>query len=89
MSDSTTVATGQPGSNVLSLLPPRVRRAIYVVYGLLSLTGTALTAWFGAVPGVTTPYWLMGGLAVLGALAAPISVLAAVNVKSANPGAEV
>jgi hypothetical protein len=49
------------------------------------LAATALTAYFGAVPGLTVPHWLTGGLAMLGALAAPVSVLAAANVRPSGP----
>ena len=65
--------------NPLTLLPARARQAIYIVYGLLALAGTGATAYYGALPGLTVPDWVVGGLAVLGALAAPISVLAASN----------
>lgn len=66
--------------NVLTMLPAAIRRAIYTVYGLLALIGTAVTAYYGALPNLTVPPWVSGGLAVLGALAAPISVLAVTNV---------
>ena len=80
-----TTATTQPADNVLTLLPAVVRRTIYLAYGLLSLAATALTAYFGAVPGLTVPHWLTGGLAMLGALAAPVSVLAAANIRPSGP----
>lgn len=70
--------------NPLTLLPARVRQAVYICYGLASLVGVGLTAYYGALPDLTVPGWLTGGLAVLGALAAPISVLAATNVKDVN-----
>lgn len=69
------------GANVLAMFPPGVRRVIYAVYGLLALIGTAMTAYYGALPGLAVPDQLMGGMAALGALAAPMSVLAASNVK--------
>ena len=66
-------------SNPLTLLPPRARQAIYITYGALSLTGVGVTAYYGAIPALVVPDWVTGGLAVLGALAAPIGVLAATN----------
>ena len=65
--------------NVLALLPPSVRRMIYVVYGLLSLAATAAMAAFTALPQYDVPAWLVAALAVLGALAAPVGVVAASN----------
>jgi hypothetical protein len=73
---------GDAAGNVLSLLPPQWRRFIYITYGLLALVGTAISAYYGALPTLTVPDWVTGGLAVLGALAAPISVLAATNVRT-------
>jgi hypothetical protein len=67
--------------NVLTLLPPKARKAAYVVYGLLGLAGVGITAYYGAVPGLTVPPQVFGGLAVLGALSPAFSVLAASNVK--------
>lgn len=66
-------------SNPLTLLPARARQAIYITYGVLSLIGVGVTAYYGAVPTLTVPDYVTGGLAVLGALAAPIGVLAATN----------
>jgi hypothetical protein len=67
-------------TTALSFLPAPLRKGIYAGYGLLALAGTAATAYYGAVPSLTVPDWVTGGLAALGALAAPISVLAASNV---------
>jgi hypothetical protein len=78
---SGTEGSGDASTNVLIQLPARLRRAIYICYGLLALAGTATTAYFGALPNVAAPEWVTGGLAALGALAAPISVLAATNVR--------
>ena len=68
-----------PPSNVLTMLPPSVRRTIYMVYGLLSLASTAAMAAFTALPQYEVPAWLVAALAVLGALAAPVGVIAASN----------
>ena len=69
-------------ANFLTLLPAKVRRGIYIGYGAVSMVGTGATAYYAALPNLTTPDWVIGGLAVLGALAAPVSVLAASNVQS-------
>ena len=68
-------------TNPLTLLPAKARQVIYTVYGMLALAGTGATAYFAALPHLTMPDQLIGALAVLGALAAPIGVLAAVNVQ--------
>jgi hypothetical protein len=65
--------------NPLTLLPAKARQAIYIGYGSLSLVGIGVTAYYGAIPTLTVPDAVTGGLAVLGALAAPIGVLAATN----------
>lgn len=65
--------------NPLTLLPAKARQAIYITYGVLALVGVGITAYYGAVPSLVTPDYVTGGLAVLGALAAPIGVLAASN----------
>ena len=69
-------------TNPLVLLPAKARKAIYVGYGALSLVAVGVTAYYGAIPTLTVPDPVTGGLAVLGALAAPISVLAASNMPS-------
>jgi hypothetical protein len=74
-----------PPSNVLTMLPPSVRRAIYLVYGLLSLASTAAMAAFSALPQYEVPTWLVAALAVLGALAAPVGVIAASNTQVPVP----
>ncbi len=66
-------------SSVLNMLPPSARRLIYMVYGLLSLASTAAMAAFTALPQYEVPAWLVAALAVLGALAAPVGVIAASN----------
>lgn len=66
-------------SSVLNMLPPSARRLIYMVCGLLSLASTAAMAAFTALPQYEVPAWLVAALAVLGALAAPVGVIAASN----------
>lgn len=73
-----------PNENVLTLLPVKVRRTIYVVYGILALIGSSATAAYAALPQYEVPAALTAGLAVLGVLAAPIGVLAASNTGSTN-----
>jgi hypothetical protein len=70
--------------NPLTLLPARVRLGVYVGYGCLSLTGSAALAYYAAIPALAVPDWLTGVMAALGALAAPIGVLAATNTR--DPG---
>ena len=72
--------------NPLTLLPAKVRLAIYVAYGCLAIAGIGAAAYYAALPALTVPDWLTGGLAVLGALAAPISILAAGNVQQDKSG---
>jgi len=73
-------------SNVLTMLPPALRRAIYMVYGVLSLIATATLAAFTALPQYEVPAWLVAALAALGAVAAPVGVIAASNTQvPANP----
>lgn len=72
-------------SNVLSLLPSSVRRAIYLVYGLLSLATTATMAAYTALPELDVPVWLVAALAVLGALAAPVGAIAASHTQVPAP----
>lgn len=72
-------------SNVLSLLPSSVRRAIYLVYGLLSLVTTATMAAYTALPEYDVPVWLVAALAVLGALAAPVGAIAASHTQVPAP----
>ena len=74
-------------SNVLTLLPSSVRRMIYMIYGLLSLVTTAAMAAFTALPQYDVPAWLVAALAVLGALAAPVGVIAASNTEVAGASA--
>jgi hypothetical protein len=65
--------------NVLTLLPARARRVVYILFGLVSLLSTATMAAYTALPNREAPDWLVVTLAVLGALAGPIGVLAASN----------
>ena len=63
--------------NVLTLLPARARRVVYILFGVVSLLSTATMAAYTALPDRETPDWLVVALAVLGALAGPVGVLAA------------
>lgn len=68
-------------NNPLMLLPARARQIAYSAYGLASLSGIGITAYYAALPSLTVPDQVVGGLAVLGALAAPFAALAASNVR--------
>ena len=48
---------------------------------MVALVGDVVTGSYGALPNLTVPDPVIGGLAVLGALAAPFSVLAGGNVQ--------
>lgn len=69
----------------LTLLPAKARKALYIAYGALSIAGIGVTAYYTALPAMTVPDPVIGGLAVLGALAAPFSVLAGGNVQETQP----
>lgn len=60
-------------------IPANVRRNIYLALAGISLLFTAAGAVWALSP-YATPWWIAGGLAGLGILAAPFGVLAAVNV---------
>jgi TRAP-type C4-dicarboxylate transport system permease small subunit len=66
--------------NVLTLLPPKARRVLYIIYGLLSLALTGAAAVFTMSP-YPVPWWIPAGLAGLGALIPFFSAIAASNVK--------
>lgn len=70
--------------NPLATLPAIARRVIYGLYGLAALAGVGVTAYYAALPDLTAPDWVIGGLAVIGALAAPVSVLAYTNTRDVN-----
>ncbi len=61
--------------NVLTLLPAKVRQALYVAYGLLVVAYGALTAAY-----VVDPAWLNVAGRVLTTLAVPFAALAATHV---------
>lgn len=71
----------------LTLLPAKARKALYIAYGALSIGGIGVTAYYTALPDMAVPDPVIGGLAVLGALAAPFSVLAGGNVQEDQGGA--
>ncbi len=68
-----------------SWIPVQVRRGIYSVYAVVSLIGIGINAYYTALPYVQTPDWAVGGLAVLGALAGPVGLLAASNTGPVDP----
>ena len=68
-------------NDALTLIPARVRQAIYVGLTLVSLLLTAAGAVFAAGP-YPAPWWIAGALSAMGIVAAPFGVLAAANVQS-------
>ena len=72
-----------------SWIPVQVRRGIYSVYAVVSLIGIGINAYYTALPYVKTPDWAVGGLAVLGALAGPVGLLAASNTGPVDPPPQV
>ena len=67
-------------NDALTLIPARVRQAIYVGLTVVSLLLTAAGAVFAAGP-YPAPWWIAGALTAVGILAAPFGVLAAANVQ--------
>jgi uncharacterized membrane protein YfcA len=65
--------------NTLTLLPARVRQAVYVAYGLLALSVSAIQVGYNSLS-VDNPPWLIVATAVIGFLAVPVGAIAALNV---------
>lgn len=74
--------------NPLTLLPARARKIVYGIYGGLSLAGVGVAAYYAAVPTLTVPDFVVGGLAVLGSLAPAFTVLATSNIQPDQPVAD-
>lgn len=70
-------------TKALELIPPKVRQRVYLGLTLVALGFTAAAAVYGVSP-YEIPWWIGGGLAGVGVLAAPFGVLAAVNVPPAS-----
>lgn len=73
-------------NDAFNQIPANIRRNIYLGLAVVSLLFTSAGAVWALSPYVT-PWWIAGGLAGVGILAAPFGVLAAVNVR--KPAAEV
>jgi len=69
--------------NWTSLIPARVRAAIYIGFGILSLAQTSVLAYCAAVQ-VAAPLWAVGGGAVLGVIGAAFGFVAAGNTSVGN-----
>lgn len=65
-------------SNWTSLIPARVRSALYVGFGVLSLAQSSILAYSAAVQS-PAPVWAVGGGAVLGVIGAAFGFVAAGN----------
>lgn len=70
-------------TNWTQLIPARLRTTLYVGFGVLSLTQTAVLAYTAAV-GQTAPLWAIGGGAVLGVIGGAFGFVAAGNTDVAN-----
>lgn len=57
-----------------------IRRIIYIVYTLLTVTLGSMQVWFSTTEG-STPTWLKGALAVSAYLGGAIGITAAVHAK--------
>ena len=65
-------------TNWTQLIPARLRTALYVGFGILSLAQTGILAYTAAV-GQTAPLWAIGGGAVLGVIGGAFGFVAAGN----------
>lgn len=65
-------------SNWTSLIPARIRSALYVGFGVLSLAQSSILAYSAAVQ-APAPVWAVGGGAVLGVIGAAFGFVAAGN----------
>ena len=70
---------------VLTLLPPRGRLVLYVIYGCLGLAGVAAVAFYSMSP-YEAPWWIGAGLAGLGARSPAFSAIAGSNVLQRGTG---
>lgn len=71
-------------NDAFNQVPAKVRKAIYLALAVVSLLFTATGAVYALSPW-PTPWWIAGGLAGVGVLAAPFGVLALVNVSKGAP----
>lgn len=72
-------------TNWTQLIPARIRTTLYVGFGVLSLTQTAVLAYTAAV-GLSAPLWAIGGGAVLGVIGGAFGFVAAGNTDVSNDG---
>ncbi|MHC6176255.1 hypothetical protein [Glutamicibacter sp. X7] len=70
--------------NWVSLIPQRVRLALYLVFGIVSVAIGAVTTWHATVTG-TVPAWVGGVTAVVVYVGGAFGFVAAGNV-DAGPG---
>lgn len=69
--------------NPFQIIPPKVRTALYLVYGLVALATTAGAAYCGAI-GEPVPGWLIGVGAALVPIGSAFGFTAASNVTQAQ-----
>lgn len=65
-------------TNWTSLIPAKIRSALYVGFGVLSLAQSSILAYSAAVQS-PAPVWAVGGGAVLGVIGAAFGFVAAGN----------
>ncbi|MGP5048713.1 hypothetical protein CIK76_04765 [Glutamicibacter sp. BW80] len=71
-------------TNWTALIPAKIRTALYIGFGILSLAQTGILAYTSAV-GSTAPAWAIGGGAVLGVIGGAFGFVAAGNTNMAKP----
>lgn len=71
-------------TNWTALIPAKIRTALYIGFGVLSLAQTAILAYTSAVGG-TAPVWAIGGGAVLGVIGGAFGFVAAGNTDLPRP----
>jgi hypothetical protein len=71
-------------SNVLLLLPARLRQVAYILFGLIALAVGAAQVAYSSIS-LDNPTWLVVSSAVVGFLAIPFSAIAASNVSKDRP----
>ena len=76
-----------PTVNLNSVLPPRARRVIYCLYGILGVAVSATQVGYAAVPNGGQPIWLTVTVAVVAFLSAPVTALAVTNTPATEAAA--
>lgn len=77
----------QSSTNVLVLLPAKVRQATYVAFGILSLVNSSALVGYAA-GAFALPEWLIVSTAVLQFLGTSVATVAATNVSKGKAEAD-